>query len=74
MQAYKLLKSADLVISDRLVSKELLSIIDCELLIAKKKPGCAEEAQEEIYSWTREAVQSGETIVYIIYTIKLYIY
>ena len=56
----KILKNADLVISDRLVSPELLALIDCELLIAKKKPGCAEEAQEEIYEWSKNAVLSGE--------------
>lgn len=63
LQAMKFIKNADLVISDRLVSKELLSLVDCELKIANKKPGCAEEAQSEIYEWTKEAVFAGKNVV-----------
>jgi uroporphyrin-III C-methyltransferase len=61
--ALKLIKSASLVISDRLVSKELLDLVDCELRIARKRPGCAEEAQDEIYQWVREAVLAGRDVV-----------
>ena len=63
MKALKLIKAADLVISDRLVSPELLRLVACELLIANKKPGCAEDAQEEIYQWVRDAVAAGKKIV-----------
>lgn len=63
VQAVRMLKEASLVISDRLVSKEILALVDCELRIAKKRPGCAEEAQEEIYEWTREAVLAGRNVV-----------
>jgi len=63
IQAMRLIKSADLVISDRLVSKELLDLVDCELLIANKKPGCADEAQNEIYEWTKTAVLAGKNVV-----------
>lgn len=51
------------MVSDRLVSKEILDLVECELRIAKKRPGCAEEAQEEIYEWMREAVRAGRDVV-----------
>lgn len=63
IQAYKLLKSASLVVSDRLVSTEILDIIDCELKVANKKPGCAEEAQEEINKWVIDAALKGRNVV-----------
>lgn len=63
VQAVRLLNQASLVISDRLVSKEILGMIKCELRIAKKRPGCAEEAQEEIYQWTKDAVLAGKHVV-----------
>lgn len=63
VQAVRLLSQAALVISDRLVSKEILNMIKCELRVAKKRPGCAEEAQEEIYQWTKEAVLQGKHVV-----------
>lgn len=31
-----------------------------ELRIANKHPGCAERAQQEIYSWVWEAVSQGK--------------
>jgi uroporphyrin-III C-methyltransferase len=63
VQAVRLLSQAGLVISDRLVAKEILDTITCELRIAKKRPGCAEEAQEEIYQWTKDAVLAGKHVV-----------
>jgi uroporphyrin-III C-methyltransferase len=63
VQAVKLIKSADLVISDRLVSPEILSLVECKLLVANKKPGCADEAQNEIYEWAKEAVTAGKNVV-----------
>ena len=63
VQAVRLLRQAELVISDRLVSAEILDTIKCEIRIAKKRPGCAEEAQEEIYEWTKEAVLAGKNVV-----------
>ena len=52
-----------MVIADRLISKEILDLIKCELRIAQKKPGCAEEAQEEIYRWVLEAARQGRNVV-----------
>jgi siroheme synthase len=37
-----------MVIADRLVSSEILQLIQGECRIARKLPGCAEEAQDEV--------------------------
>ena len=63
IQASKLIQNAQLVISDRLVSSEILQLVNCELRIARKAPGCANEAQNEIYDWVREGVLSGKNVV-----------
>lgn len=63
IQALKLLTNATLVISDRLVSKEILDLIKCEIRVAQKHPGCAEKAQQEIYDWVAEAVHNGHNVV-----------
>ena len=49
-----------LVIADRLVSREVLALVRGELRVARKLPGCAEIAQQEIYRWTEEAVRAGK--------------
>jgi uroporphyrin-III C-methyltransferase len=54
---------AALVISDRLVSAEVLALVRGELRIAGKLPGCAEAAQQEIYGWVAEAVAGGRDVV-----------
>jgi len=64
MSAYKILSDPSiLVISDRLVSKEILELIQGECKIARKMPGCAEKAQDEIYAWTREGLDAGKHVV-----------
>ena len=52
-----------LVIADRLVSREVLALVRGELRVARKLPGCAEIAQQEIYRWTEEAVRAGKDVV-----------
>jgi uroporphyrin-III C-methyltransferase len=63
IQALRYLQKASLVVSDRLVSPEILQLITCEIKVANKKPGCAEEAQEEINDWVISAVQQGRHVV-----------
>jgi len=63
MQAYKLLKNASLVVSDRLVSREILALIDCEVRVANKKPGCADDAQAELNEWVINAALQGRNVV-----------
>jgi hypothetical protein len=65
VSAYRLLRDPDvMVISDRLVSKEILDVIaTSDVKIARKLPGCAEFAQEEIYAWTHEGLKAGKHVV-----------
>lgn len=63
VQALSLLNNASLVIADRLISQEILNLIKCELRIANKKPGCADEAQNEIYDWVKEAIIQNRNVV-----------
>ena len=63
VQALRLIKDASLVVADRLISPEILDLVDCELRIARKAPGCAEEAQKEIYEWVSAALRQGRNVV-----------
>lgn len=63
LQAMKLIQNADLVIADRLISKEILDLVTCELKVARKYPGCAEKAQQEIYDWANEAYAAGKNVL-----------
>lgn len=63
--AYKLLtENPDaLVISDRLVADEILDLIPGEIKVARKLPGCAELAQEEIFSWVHDGLKQGRHVI-----------
>jgi len=65
VSAYKLLtENPDaLVIADRLVSAEILALIPGEVKIARKLPGCAELAQEEIYWWAYQGLNQGKHVI-----------
>lgn len=57
------LEEADLVLADRLVPPAILELVRGELRIARKVPGRAQAAQEELDAWTLEAVQAGRDVV-----------
>jgi hypothetical protein len=62
--AYKLLQDPNaLVICDRLVSPEILDLVRGEKHVARKMPGCAELAQEEIYAWAHQGLQQGKHVI-----------
>jgi uroporphyrin-III C-methyltransferase len=63
--AYRLLRDPNVcVIADRLVATEILDLIATDdIKTARKLPGCAELAQEEIYSWTHEGLKQGKHVV-----------
>ena len=65
LSAYRLLRDPDvMVIADRLVSDEILDLIATEdLKVARKMPGCADLAQEEIYWWAHEGMKQGKHVV-----------
>jgi Tetrapyrrole (Corrin/Porphyrin) Methylases len=63
--AYKLLTEDPnaLVISDRLVAQEILDLIPGQVKVARKLPGCAELAQEEIFSWVHAGLKQGKHVI-----------
>lgn len=61
--AREALETADLVLADRLVSPEILDLVQGELRIARKLAGRAQEAQDELDAWTIEAAQAGRDVV-----------
>jgi uroporphyrin-III C-methyltransferase len=64
MAAHRLLSDPNaLVIADRLVSQEILDLIAGEIKVARKLPGCAELAQEEIYWWAYQGLNQGKHVV-----------
>eukprot|EP00934_Nitzschia_sp_Nitz4_P006934 Nitzschia sp. Nitz4//scaffold6_size259037//196602//197885//NITZ4_001104-RA/size259037-augustus-gene-0.302-mRNA-1//1//CDS//3329556983//6924//frame0 len=52
-----------LIICDRLISDEIVSLIKGEVKTARKLPGCAELAQEEIYWWVHQGLEEGRHVV-----------
>lgn len=64
VKALKLLEDPNsLVICDRLVSKEIVDLVRGEVKVARKLPGCAELAQEEIYWWAHQGLQQGKHVI-----------
>lgn len=68
--AYRLLTQAKenaLVVVDRLVSQEILDLIPAppaaEVKVARKLPGCADLAQEEIYWWCYQGLNQGRHVI-----------
>lgn len=63
--AYRLLTENPeaLVIADRLVSQEILDLIPGEIKVARKLPGCAELAQEEIYWLAYQGLNQGKHVI-----------
>ncbi|KAL7562402.1 hypothetical protein ACA910_020548 [Epithemia clementina (nom. ined.)] len=57
-------KENTLVVVDRLVSQEILDLIQAaEIKIARKLPGCADLAQEEIYWWCYQGLNQGRHVI-----------
>ncbi|TPX60629.1 hypothetical protein SpCBS45565_g07468 [Spizellomyces sp. 'palustris'] len=63
LKALTALKTADLVVSDRLVSPAITRLVTCPIQFARKVCGRAREAQDEIYKWTLNAVKEGKNVV-----------
>ena len=64
VKAYQLLQDPDaVVIADRLVSQEILDLVKGEIKVARKLPGCAENAQAEIYWWAYQGLSAGKHVI-----------
>lgn len=65
LQAIKSIHSADLILADKLIPEEVLSIIpdSKKLYIAKKFPGNADSAQEQLQKKCEDALSKGLNVV-----------
>ncbi|KAF9418938.1 hypothetical protein BGZ94_009565 [Podila epigama] len=64
MAAYKAITGwADVVLADKLVSKEILSLVTCELFVANKDKGCQASGQAELFQRATAALERGQKVV-----------
>ncbi|KAF9975336.1 hypothetical protein BGZ73_001057 [Actinomortierella ambigua] len=64
LAAYKAITSwADIVLADKLVSKEILSLVSCELFVANKDKGCQASGQQELFDRATAALRQGKRVV-----------
>ena len=61
----KAIRSADLILADKLVPEGVLELVPrrTPVKIARKYPGNAEQAQQEFLEWGLEAVKQGKTVL-----------
>jgi uroporphyrin-III C-methyltransferase len=65
--AYKAIQSADLILADKLVPAPILDLVPrrATVHIARKFPGNADRAQEELLEWGLAGLQQGKVVVRI---------
>ncbi|KAK3810492.1 MAG: tetrapyrrole methylase [Linnemannia elongata] len=64
MAAYKAITSwADIVLADKLVSKEILALVKCSLFVANKDKGCQASGQQELFERATQALKEGKKVV-----------
>lgn len=65
--AYKAIQSADLILADKLVPAPILDLVPrrATVHIARKFPGNADRAQEELLEWGLAGLQRGQVVVRI---------
>ncbi|EME86614.1 uncharacterized protein MYCFIDRAFT_210555 [Pseudocercospora fijiensis CIRAD86] len=61
----KAIRSADLILADKLVPAPVLELVPrrTPIKIARKFPGNADQAQDELHSMALEAIQQGKTVL-----------
>jgi uroporphyrin-III C-methyltransferase len=63
LRAHHVIKTADVVIADRLLSDEVLELVSGNLLmVPSKKGGDMDTAQATIYAWVKEAVKNSQSV------------
>ncbi|KAJ1758957.1 uroporphyrin-III C-methyltransferase, partial [Coemansia sp. RSA 1752] len=62
VRAHRALKEADIVLADKLIPEAVLDIIDCEIYTARKFPGAASEAQDDLYRRGLEELAKGKCV------------
>eukprot|EP00128_Syssomonas_multiformis_P000655 Colp12_sorted_trinity150504_noHs@15907 len=61
--ALNAIKKADLVVTDRLIPQAVLDHVTGEIRVARKVPGKADEAQNELNNWVLEGLEKGQHVV-----------
>jgi len=62
---YKAIMTADLILADKLVPTQVMDLVPrrAEVHIARKFPGNADRAQEELLEWGLEGLRAGKNVV-----------
>ncbi|RUS14869.1 tetrapyrrole methylase [Endogone sp. FLAS-F59071] len=64
LRAHRLLTTADLVVSDRLIPSAILSLVTGELRIASEKTAIrSDSSQDELITWCLSGIRSGRRVV-----------
>ncbi|KAJ1668803.1 uroporphyrin-III C-methyltransferase [Coemansia sp. RSA 1813] len=63
VRAHQSLKKGDIVLADKLIPEPVLDIVNCEIYTARKFPGAATEAQDDLYRRGLEELGKGKTVV-----------
>ncbi|KAJ2804965.1 uroporphyrin-III C-methyltransferase [Coemansia helicoidea] len=63
VRAHRALESADIVLADKLIPEPVLAIIGCEVYTARKFPGAANEAQDDLFRRALEELGRGRCVV-----------
>lgn len=65
MATHKAILAADLILADKLVPAEVMNLVPrrAEVHIARKFPGNAERAQEELLDWGLAGLKAGKNVV-----------
>ncbi|KAJ1897082.1 uroporphyrin-III C-methyltransferase [Coemansia sp. RSA 455] len=63
VRAHRALLEADIVLADKLIPEPVLDIIKCEVYTARKFPGAATEAQDDLYRRGLEELAKGRHVV-----------
>ncbi|KAJ2158258.1 uroporphyrin-III C-methyltransferase [Coemansia sp. RSA 552] len=63
VRAHRALKEADFVLADKLIPEPVLDVVKCEVYTARKFPGAATEAQDDLYRRGLEELAKGKCVV-----------
>ncbi|KAJ2305117.1 uroporphyrin-III C-methyltransferase [Coemansia sp. RSA 2706] len=63
VRALRALEAADIVLADKLIPEPVLGVVKCEVYTARKFPGAAAEAQDDLYRRALAELARGRTVV-----------
>ncbi|KAJ2782387.1 uroporphyrin-III C-methyltransferase [Coemansia javaensis] len=63
VRAHAALRSADIVLADKLIPEAVLAIVRCEIYTARKFPGAASEAQDDLNRRALDELARGRCVV-----------